>query len=148
MILLRRYCNPDHVIYQVEPSKRAYDKLCVKSVITGRRASQGAARSLLQPLEVDETGLLKLNPLCSWSFQDVEKYINQYDIPRNKLLVQGYRSIGDWHSTSKVGEGQEERAGRWAGREKTECGLHEDYFKMKAKAKGPSPLFFLHISRS
>lgn len=96
---------------------------------------------------MDETGLLKLNPLCSWSFQDVEKYINEHDIPRNKLLLQGYRSIGDWHSTSKVGEGQEERAGRWAGREKTECGLHEDYFKMKAKAQGTSPLFlFLHIS--
>ena len=111
----------------------------MKSVITGRRASQGGARNSLQPLEVDNTGLLKLNPLCSWSFKDVENYINEHHVPRNKLLSQGYRSIGDWHSTIKVGEGQDERAGRWAGRLKTECGLHEDHFKMKCKAKGTSP---------
>lgn len=65
----------------------------------------------------------------------VEWYIKENNVPRNKLLDQGYRSVGDWHSTGKVAEGQDERAGRWAGKEKTECGLHEDYFKMKAQAK-------------
>jgi phosphoadenosine phosphosulfate reductase len=57
-------------------------------------------------------------------------------VPKNALLSQGYRSVGDWHSTIKSGEGDAgERAGRWAGREeKTECGLHEDYFKVKAAA--------------
>jgi len=65
----------------------------------------------------------------------VEWYISEYKVPRNKLLDQGYRSVGDWHSTTKVAEGQDERAGRWAGREKTECGLHKDYFAMKAQAK-------------
>jgi len=117
------------------PARSAYDQLSVKSVITGRRASQGAARSSLQPLEVDSTGLLKLNPLFAWSFKDVETYVNENNVPRNKLLAQGYRSVGDWHSTSKVGEGEDERAGRWKGKNKSECGLHEDYFKMKAQAK-------------
>jgi len=126
--------NSYDYLVKVEPARRAYETLSVKSVITGRRASQGGARNSLQPLEVDNTGLLKLNPLCSWSFKDVEKYINEHHVPRNKLLSQGYRSIGDWHSTIKVGEGQDERAGRWAGKTKTECGLHEDYFKMKCKA--------------
>jgi phosphoadenosine phosphosulfate reductase len=107
----------------------------VKSVITGRRASQGAARASLQPLEIDSTGLLKLNPLFAWNFALVDSYIKENNVPRNKLLDQGYRSVGDWHSTTKVAEGQDERAGRWAGKEKTECGLHEDYFKMRAKAK-------------
>lgn len=107
----------------------------MQSVITGRRASQGGDRATLQPLEVDSTGLLKLNPLFSWNFHLVEWYISENKVPRNKLLDQGYRSVGDWHSTSKVGEGQDERAGRWAGKEKTECGLHKDYFAMKAQAR-------------
>jgi len=123
----------DYVV-KVEPARRAYADLGVKSVITGRRASQGADRSSLEPIEIDSTGLVKLNPLCSWKFDLVEKYITEHNVPRNKLLEQGYRSVGDWHSTVKVLEGQDERAGRWAGKEKTECGLHKDYFTMKAKA--------------
>jgi phosphoadenosine phosphosulfate reductase len=123
---------------QVEPSRRAYEQLGVQSVITGRRASQGGARSSLQPLDVDSTGLLKLNPLFAWSFNDVLNYANEHNVPRNKLLQKGYRSIGDWHSTSRVEEGQDERAGRWAGKSKSECGLHKDYFKIKAQAKGNS----------
>jgi phosphoadenosine phosphosulfate reductase len=85
---------------------------------------------------VDETGLLKLNPLFAWTFDLVDWYIKSNKVPHNKLLEQGYRSVGDWHSTAKSGEGEVgERAGRWAGREKTECGLHEDYFKAKLAAK-------------
>lgn len=118
----------------MEPARRAYKDLGVKSVITGRRATQGADRATLQPLEVDSTGLLKLNPLWQWNFDLVEWYIKEQNVPRNKLLDQGYRSVGDWHSTAKVVEGQDERAGRWAGKEKTECGLHKDYFAMKAQA--------------
>jgi phosphoadenosine phosphosulfate reductase len=107
----------------------------VKAVITGRRASQGGARASLQPLEVDETGLLKLNPLFAWNFGLVDWYIKKNDVPHNKLLEQGYRSVGDWHSTAKSEVGDAgERAGRWAGRDdKTECGLHQDYFKTKAQ---------------
>ncbi|KAJ7637221.1 hypothetical protein B0H17DRAFT_961264 [Mycena rosella] len=118
-------------VVKVEPARRAYDALGVKAVITGRRASQGGDRASLQPLEVDETGLLKLNPLFEWTFPFVEWYISEYNVPRNALLAQGYRSVGDWHSTAKAGEGQGERAGRWAGKEKTECGLHRNYFAMQ-----------------
>jgi len=118
---------------KVEPARRAYEELNVKSVITGRRASQGASRSTLQPLEIDSTGLFKLNPLFSWNFAAVQSYIRENNVPHNKLLDQGYKSVGDWHSTQKSGEGDVgERAGRWAGRtEKTECGLHEDYFALR-----------------
>ncbi|KAG6856785.1 hypothetical protein H0H87_000753 [Tephrocybe sp. NHM501043] len=122
-------------LVKVEPAQRAYEALGVKAVITGRRASQGADRASLQPLEVDSTGLLKLNPLYQWNFHLVEWYITENKVPRNQLLDQGYRSVGDWHSTTKVAEGQDERAGRWAGKEKSECGLHKDYFAMKAQAK-------------
>jgi phosphoadenosine phosphosulfate reductase len=78
----------------------------------------------------------------------VESYIKEHNVPRNKLLDQGYRSVGDWHSTVKVTEGQDERAGRWAGKEKTECGLHKDYFIMKAKAKNAGMPNFLHAPES
>ncbi|TDL29360.1 phosphoadenylyl-sulfate reductase [Rickenella mellea] len=122
-------------IVKVEPAQRAYKEFNVQSVITGRRASQGASRSTLQPLEIDSTGLVKLNPLFSWNFAAVQAYIEQNSVPRNKLLDQGYKSVGDWHSTQKAGDGDAgERAGRWAGRsDKTECGLHEDYFKLRAQ---------------
>lgn len=74
-----------------------------------------------------------MNPLFAWSFTDVDAYIKQNNVPCNALLDQGYKSVGDWHSTEKSKAGDSgERAGRWAGREeKTECGLHKDYFKMK-----------------
>jgi len=123
-------------IVKVEPAARAYKELNVKSVITGRRASQGAARAALQPLEIDATGIYKLNPFVSWNFSQVKAYIDEHDVPRNALLDRGYKSIGDWHSTLPSGDGDDgERAGRWKGKDKTECGLHKDYFKMKAAAK-------------
>ncbi|VDB97078.1 unnamed protein product [Peniophora sp. CBMAI 1063] len=122
---------------KVEPGVRANREMGVQSVITGRRASQGAARATLQPLEVDGTGLLKLNPLFAWKFSDVQAYLDANNVPRNALLAQGYKSVGDWHSTQKSGDGDAgERAGRWAGREdKTECGLHVDYFAQKLAQK-------------
>ncbi|KAJ8596706.1 Phosphoadenosine phosphosulfate reductase thioredoxin [Rhizopogon salebrosus TDB-379] len=122
---------------KVEPAQRAYQELGTRSIITGRRRSQGGDRASLQPLEVDETGLLKLNPLFAWSFSQVDAYIRENNVPRNSLLDQGYRSVGDWHSTQPSREGDEgERAGRWANKdEKTECGLHKNFFEMKARAK-------------
>jgi len=124
----------DYVV-KVEPAQRAYRELGVKSIITGRRASQGGARTSLAPLEIDSTGLLKLNPFYSWSFGQVKAYLDQNNVPRNALLSQGYKSVGDWHSTVKSGEGEGgEREGRWKGKEKTECGLHKDYFLLKRMA--------------
>jgi phosphoadenosine phosphosulfate reductase len=122
-------------LVKVEPARRAYAQLNVKAVLTGRRKSQGGARGSLNILEIDETGLIKVNPLANWSFKQVEEYIRQYNVPYNDLLDRGYRSVGDWHSTVPVKEGEDERAGRWKGTQKTECGLHEDYLAMRIKAK-------------
>lgn len=79
--------------------------------------------------------MLKLNPLFSWNFEMVKIYIDNHKVPHNKLLSQGYKSIGDWHSTEKVADGEDERSGRWKGQEKSECGLHKDYFLLKQKAQ-------------
>jgi phosphoadenosine phosphosulfate reductase len=118
-------------LVKVEPARRAYDELHVKSIITGRRRSQKGDRSEIPILEVDSTGLIKLNPLALWDFQKVWSYIRANEVPYNALVDQGYRSIGDWHSTHAP-LSNDERSGRWAGKGKSECGLHKDYFQMRA----------------
>lgn len=122
-------------LVKVEPARRAYQELGVKAVLTGRRRSQGGSRNTTPFIEIDETGLIKVNPLANWSFKDVQSYIKANDVPYNVLLDCGYRSVGDWHSTEPVAEGEDERAGRWKGRDKTECGLHTNskYFQHLAK---------------
>jgi phosphoadenosine phosphosulfate reductase len=68
--------------------------------------------------------LVKLNPLLTWTKKEVWKFIDKNKIPYNPLHNQGYPSIGCWPCTRPVGEGEDERAGRWAGTVKKECGLH------------------------
>ena len=111
-------------LVKVEPGQRSYRELGVQAVLTGRRRSQGGKRGDLPIIEVDEGGLVKINPMANWSFQQIQDYIKENDVPFNALLEQGYKSVGDWHSTQPVQEGEDERAGRWKGQGKTECGLH------------------------
>jgi phosphoadenosine phosphosulfate reductase len=68
--------------------------------------------------------LVKVSPLANWSKSDVWKMITEHDIPYNPLHDQGYTSIGCWPCTRAVLVGEDERAGRWSGFQKTECGLH------------------------
>jgi phosphoadenosine phosphosulfate reductase len=72
----------------------------------------------------DVRQLTKINPLIAWSDEDVEAYIVANDLPRNPLVERGYPSIGCWPCTRPVAPGEDKRAGRWAGQNKTECGLH------------------------
>ena len=111
-------------LVKVEPAQRAYQELQVTAVLTGRRRSQGGRRGDLDIIEVDEAGLIKVNPLANWSFDQVKDYIKTNEVPYNTLLDNGYASIGDWHSTQPVADGEDERAGRWKGQNKTECGIH------------------------
>ena len=111
-------------LVKVEPAQRAYRELQATAVFTGRRRSQGGKRGDLDIIEVDEAGLIKINPLANWSFQQIKDYVKDNNVPYNALLDQSYKSIGDWHSTQPVAEGEDERAGRWKGQNKTECGIH------------------------
>ncbi|KAI4289248.1 MAG: hypothetical protein L6R35_001486 [Caloplaca aegaea] len=111
-------------VAKVEPAQRAYRELQVAAVLTGRRRSQGGKRGDLDVLEVDEAGLIKVNPLANWSFRKVRDYVEQNHVPYNELLDRGYKSVGDWHSTQPIKAGEDERAGRWKGQQKTECGIH------------------------
>jgi phosphoadenylyl-sulfate reductase (thioredoxin) len=118
--------DPDFYQYltKVEPTARALEQLKVDVWITGRRRSQGDARSTLQVLELTPDGRLKVNPLAWVPWDDVSDYVSENDVPYNALLDQGYRSIGDYHSTSPAGQNAPERAGRWSGSFRTECGMH------------------------
>ncbi|KAL1843886.1 hypothetical protein VTJ49DRAFT_6829 [Mycothermus thermophilus] len=130
-------------IAKVEPLERAYSHLKVGAVLTGRRRSQGAARGSIDVVEVDdERGVIKINPLANWTFAQVKQYITEHNVPYNALLDKGYKSVGDWHSTVPVGEGEDERAGRWKGQDKTECGIHNkksryaQFLEQMARQKG------------
>ncbi|CAR27560.1 hypothetical protein ZYGR_0N00410 [Zygosaccharomyces rouxii] len=113
-------------LVKVEPAHRAYKELKCAAVLTGRRKTQGTSRSQLQFIELDAlNGIVKINPLALWDFNQVNNYIRENNVPYNELLDLGYKSIGDYHSTQPVKEGEDERAGRWKGKTKTECGLHE-----------------------
>ncbi|RYO91832.1 hypothetical protein DL764_008228 [Monosporascus ibericus] len=112
---------------KVEPQQRADMELDVSAVITGRRRSQGGERAALPVVEIDTSrggGIVKINPLARWSFEKVREYVRREAVPYNSLLDRGYRSVGDWHSTQPVADNEDERAGRWAGQQKTECGIH------------------------
>jgi phosphoadenosine phosphosulfate reductase len=74
---------------------------------------------------------LKINPLLNWTKEDVRKYSQEHHLPAHPLSQRGYRSIGCSPCTIAVGVNDDERAGRWSGRGKTECGLHTTMFKQK-----------------
>lgn len=93
--------------------------------ITGRKRFHGAAREALDFFEAEAgTGRLKVNPLAHWRREDVRTYIEENRLPRHPLVARGFPSIGCMPCTSPVGAGEDIRAGRWRGRDKTECGIH------------------------
>jgi phosphoadenosine phosphosulfate reductase len=113
--------NPDLylAIAKVEPLNRAL--LDLDCWITGIRRDQSALRADAPKLGWDSKHeLWKANPLADWTDEDCWAYIRERRLPYNALHDQGYESIGDTHSTLP-GKGRE---GRWAGTERTECGLH------------------------
>lgn len=93
--------------------------------ISAIRADQSSDRSHAQVVGWDSKfGLAKVNPLLHWTKRDVWAFIVTHKVPYNPLHDQGYPSIGCWPCTQAVQSGGDERAGRWAGQAKTECGLH------------------------
>ena len=91
--------------------------------ITGRKRYQGGKRSALSFFEVD-AGRIKINPLAHWSPKDVLEYIQNNRLPRHPLVSKGYPSVGCLPCTTRVAPGEDQRAGRWRGQDKAECGIH------------------------
>jgi phosphoadenosine phosphosulfate reductase len=92
--------------------------------ITGRKRFQGSSRAALEFFESEEDRRIKVNPLAHWDKQDVQDYLINNRLPRHPLVAKGYPSIGCRPCTSPVKPGEDERAGRWRGSEKVECGIH------------------------
>jgi phosphoadenosine phosphosulfate reductase len=117
--------NSDQCCYdrKIVPLRRAL--VGYESWISAIRADQSSHRARAQVVGWDSKfGLVKINPLLSWTKRDVWAFIVANRVPYNPLHDQGYPSIGCWPCTRRVEAGEDERAGRWAGQAKTECGLH------------------------
>jgi phosphoadenosine phosphosulfate reductase len=109
-------------INKVEPMQLALRG--VRAWINGRRRDQAVTRARMPIAERLQGGIVKTNPLANWTSRDTYRYLTANDIPLHPLFEQGYTSIGCWPCTRPVLAGEDERAGRWAGKNKVECGLH------------------------
>jgi phosphoadenosine phosphosulfate reductase len=117
-------------IRKVEPLRRHLG--AYQAWITGIRRDQAPTRAGAGLVEWDKVfGLVKLNPLARWRWEDVWAYIRAHDVPYNVLHDRNYPSIGCMPCTREVKPGEDPRAGRWANFAKKECGLHTE--------TGPSP---------
>ena len=106
---------------KVRPLARAvngYDAL-----VDGRKRAHGFEREGLTTIE-DGGGLVKISPLATWSAEAIEAHFVARNLPRHPLVAQNYRSIGCWPCTRPVDPGAPARSGRWAGKGKSECGIH------------------------
>ena len=121
-------------VYTTNPDRCCHDRKIVPlreavvgydAWISAIRADQSSHRAKASIVGWDaKFGLVKVNPLLSWTKRDVWSFIMKHDVPYNPLHDQGFPSIGCWPCTRAVNAGDDERAGRWSGTVKTECGLH------------------------
>ena len=121
-------------LYRHRPDQCCYDRKLVPcrqalvgygAWISAIRKDQTADRGKASLVQWDaKFGLVKINPLLSWTNKDVWSFVLKHNVPYNPLHDEGYPSIGCWPCTKAVQAGEDERAGRWAGKVKKECGLH------------------------
>ena len=114
-------------IHKVQPMQKALRDM--KAWLSGIRRDQTSVRAQAKILELQEDGLLKINPLLNSTKEDVRRYSQEQRLPVHPLFQLGYRSIGCSPCTIAIGVNDDERAGRWAGCSKVECGLHTEMFK-------------------
>jgi phosphoadenosine phosphosulfate reductase len=108
---------------KVEPLNRALSTH--QAWVTGMRRVDAPTRTDIGLVGWDERrAMVKLNPIAAWSDEDVDRYVEEHQVFLNPLRQEGYASIGCAPCTRPVADGEDARAGRWAGKDKTECGLH------------------------
>lgn len=106
---------------KVQPMNKALEGF--DAWITGRKRFQAASRSAI-PLIEATNNQIKVNPLALWGEDDLTRYVASHDLPPHPLVEDGYLSIGCMPCTARVAPGADPRSGRWAGQDKTECGIH------------------------
>jgi phosphoadenosine phosphosulfate reductase len=109
-----------HRLTRVEPMKRALRG--VEGWITGRRRDQSDSRATLAHVEIGDR--IKINPVASWRSEEVWSFIRANGVPYNPLHDVGYQSLGDQPLTTPTSDEEHERAGRWRGSQRLECGIH------------------------
>ena len=116
--------DPDRCcdIRKVQPLAQAL--LPFDAVISGRKRFQASSRKNLPLFELDDVGQIRVNPLAHWDATMLREYALEYDLPLHPLVPKGFPSIGCKPCTSAVAPGEDERAGRWRGTAKVECGIH------------------------
>jgi len=93
--------------------------------LTALKRDDGPTRADAPIISWDDSfNLVKINPLATWTGDDITSYLADHQLPSHPLVAKGYRSIGCAPTTRPVAEGEDPRAGRWAGLDKSECGLH------------------------
>ncbi len=102
--------------------------------VSGVRRDQSTTRANVPILLADGKGPIKVHPLATFTAADAAAYIAQHGLPEHPLRADGYLSIGCAPCTRAVKPGEDERAGRWAWSEKTECGLHQNLVRPRTKA--------------
>lgn len=119
--------RPDQCCYdrKVLPLQRAMKRIDPRAWISAIRKDQTEHRAAAGVVQWDKKfGVVKVNPLLSWTKKDVWGFVMKHNVPYNPLHDRDYPSIGCWPCTRPVQPGEDERAGRWAGNVKKECGLH------------------------
>jgi phosphoadenosine phosphosulfate reductase len=117
--------NPDQCCFDRKVTVLRRAAVGFDAWMSGIRRDQSSDRARAPIVGWDKKfGLVKISPLANWTKKDVWKLILDKNIPYNPLHDQGYTSIGCWPCTRSVLFGEDERAGRWSGTAKTECGLH------------------------
>jgi len=106
---------------KVVPLARALEPFDAQ--VTGRKRFQTRERAAMQPVEYFE-GRYRFNPLWQWTVAELQAYMTDHNLPRHPLVEDGYPSIGCMPCTRRVQAGEDYRAGRWAGLDKDECGIH------------------------
>lgn len=120
-LLHRRDPDACCALRKSEPLEKALSNF--DAWITGRKRAQGGVRAEMDVFEADN-GKLKVNPLASYTTEQVQDYITRHKLPRHPLVARGFPSIGCAPCTTKAKPNEDPRAGRWRGQEKVECGIH------------------------
>lgn len=121
-------------LYKSRPDQCCFDRKVVvlRQAVEGYTAWMSSIRRDQSPYRANSPivgwdkkfGLVKISPLANWTKKDVWNFIFEQDVPYNPLHDEGFPSIGCWPCTRAIGSEEDERAGRWSGSAKTECGLH------------------------
>lgn len=108
---------------KVEPMNRAVTEIGAEAWLAGLRRSQSTSRKD-RPYIEQQKKMVKIYPILDWSDKDIYQYLTKHDLPYHPLWDDGYVTVGDWHSTSRLADGMTEEETRFNGL-KRECGLHE-----------------------